>query len=179
MPDAEIVNMFELNRVLRNSSEVSECLASRSSKEYTISNVNDDNGVPLVYVINYNDNAGFVIVSARKSGQPVLAFGDEGSFNPQRNEEMASEWLRCVAVKVDTLSSTDSEEARMHKLMWRTYEKSSELQSNRSTIHELENKLMDFNSYLMSHGRTLYTLTDISFKDSSKAEMLRDMPQNG
>ena len=89
MPDAEIVNMFELNRVLRNSSEVSECVASRSSKEYTISNVNDDNGVPLVYVINYNDNAGFVIVSARKSGQPVLAFGDEGSFNPQRNEEMA------------------------------------------------------------------------------------------
>ena len=72
MPDAEIVNMFELNRVLRNSSEVSECVASRSSKEYTISNVNDDNGVPLVYVINYNDNAGFVIVSARSRGSLCL-----------------------------------------------------------------------------------------------------------
>lgn len=55
---------------------------SRSSRvaEYveTISD-NDDN--PLMYIVNYTDNHGFVIVSASKSYGPILAQSNEGRFS--------------------------------------------------------------------------------------------------
>lgn len=38
-------------------------------------------GDELMYVVNYTDNDGFVIVSAQKSADPVLAVVEEGNFN--------------------------------------------------------------------------------------------------
>lgn len=42
--------------------------------------ITDKNGAPLMYIINYANNGGFVIVSATKNYQPILAYSDEGSF---------------------------------------------------------------------------------------------------
>ncbi|MDE7152553.1 MAG: C10 family peptidase [Candidatus Amulumruptor sp.] len=47
----------------------------------SIDAVNDEDGNPLMYVVNYTDNKGFVILSASKEYYPILAESDEGSFD--------------------------------------------------------------------------------------------------
>lgn len=42
---------------------------------------NDENGKTLMYIINYKDEKGFIIVSATKKYYPVIAYSDNGSYN--------------------------------------------------------------------------------------------------
>lgn len=41
----------------------------------------------LIYAVNYADNQGFVLVSANKSTEPILAIVDEGTFNEDRPKD--------------------------------------------------------------------------------------------
>lgn len=47
---------------------------------YTISTITDEKGQPCIYAINYSQG-GWVLVSATKKYQPVIARNDEGYFN--------------------------------------------------------------------------------------------------
>lgn len=49
--------------------------------------VNDSEGNPTCYVINYADNAGFVIVSATKDVEPILAYSETGNFTSEVMEK--------------------------------------------------------------------------------------------
>lgn len=46
-----------------------------------ISTLFDDVEKPWMYIINYEDNNGFVIVSATKKFFPIVAYSDKGNFN--------------------------------------------------------------------------------------------------
>lgn len=39
--------------------------------------------VPLLYVVNWGNNNGYIVVSANKKSTPVVAFADTGSFDPE------------------------------------------------------------------------------------------------
>lgn len=45
-----------------------------------IYSIDDFNGIPAIYVINYEDNAGFLMLSAEPFHEPVLAFSEEGEI---------------------------------------------------------------------------------------------------
>lgn len=45
---------------------------------------------PLIYVINYEDNEGFALVSAAKAGIAVIGFSDEGNFDVEAAEESSN-----------------------------------------------------------------------------------------
>lgn len=47
-----------------------------------IATICDDNGDPSMYVINYDNDNGFVIVGATRNYYPVLAFSEDGYFDP-------------------------------------------------------------------------------------------------
>ena len=58
-------------------------LASRATSHVaeSVDAVTDEDGNPLMYVVNYTNDQGFVILSALTSYLPILAQSDEGRFD--------------------------------------------------------------------------------------------------
>lgn len=57
--------------------------ASRSASRVaeSVEAITDTDDTPLMYVVNYASNQGFVILSASKANMPILAQADEGRFD--------------------------------------------------------------------------------------------------
>jgi hypothetical protein len=54
---------------------------TRAATAYEVTTISDSvSGKPLVYVVNYGSDNGFVVISASKNTQPILAFSDNGKF---------------------------------------------------------------------------------------------------
>lgn len=70
--DPKMVNKKELNRVIIDHL-MGDSDKSRSSLGYTISTIKDDNGNDAIYVVNFANDCGFVLVSAVKNYYPILA----------------------------------------------------------------------------------------------------------
>lgn len=58
----------------------------------TIDAINDENYTPLMYVINYV-NGGFIVISATKEYNPVLAFSEESTFSTQNIQSGVTLWM--------------------------------------------------------------------------------------
>jgi hypothetical protein len=59
-----------------------------------VTTVYGENGEPAMYVINYADNGGFVIVGATRNYYPVLAFSDKGSFTTSGDMPLGlTDWI--------------------------------------------------------------------------------------
>lgn len=50
------------------------------SANYTISTIEDQNGNPALYIVNFENNGGFVVVSAKREINPVLAWNTTGQY---------------------------------------------------------------------------------------------------
>lgn len=64
--------------------------ATRSTADKEIKEmltIDDDNGTPAMYVINYRHNEGFIITSATQDYSPVLAYSDDGNFDVNNTED--------------------------------------------------------------------------------------------
>lgn len=81
----------------------------------------DENGNPLMYIINYPDG-GFVIIGSTTNYYPILAYSDKNSFDPTVEIGGLSEWLEETkeAIKTSEVLS-DSIKAGMQNL-WRNLE---------------------------------------------------------
>lgn len=67
---------------------------TRSGVEVNVTTVFKENGEPAMYVVNYGEEGGFVIVSATKDTEPILAYSDTGSFRLDNiGESPAGMWL--------------------------------------------------------------------------------------
>lgn len=53
---------------------------TQESAKFSIYTIKNDLGLPVVFVINYKNNAGFLLLSATKKHEPVLAFSYTGNF---------------------------------------------------------------------------------------------------
>ena len=52
----------------------------------------DSEGKPTMYVVNYSNNGGFIIISATKNYQPILAFSDNGNFDTSNLQDGPKEF---------------------------------------------------------------------------------------
>ena len=67
-----------LSNLFINSSEIqTRTVHPEISK---ISSIDGDDRTPLAFIINYSGNQGYVVVSARKTYVPIIAFSDTGQL---------------------------------------------------------------------------------------------------
>ncbi len=76
---ADIQNV--LNGLTANKPSCRKMRAKTQNKQYTIATIIDKLGNPAIYVINYANDGGFVLVSATKKYTPVLAYAQSGSYS--------------------------------------------------------------------------------------------------
>lgn len=89
----------------------------------TINPINDNNGQPLMYVINFKEK-GFVIVSATTSYIPVLAYSDESSFDCNDNftKTGVTLWLEETTNSIKNADILCDEEKFKIRNMWMNYQ---------------------------------------------------------
>lgn len=64
----------------------------RSSTAKSISEIKavyDEGGKPTMYIVNYSNNGGFILISATKNYLPILAFSDNGNFDTSNLQDGA------------------------------------------------------------------------------------------
>lgn len=129
--DSVKVNQTEINNIVE---DILSRPQSRQS-DYTIETITDDNGKELMYVVNYSNNAGFVVISATKNYYPVLAYNDKGNFNIEGDMPLGlSVWNEGIKENIKYVNRLPSDSVIMYRAMWRKYESPSQMGYNSRSL---------------------------------------------
>ncbi|MBR1595407.1 MAG: Spi family protease inhibitor [Phocaeicola sp.] len=121
LSDVAMVRVFDntmsQSDLIRNAAEQFDLkqAVTRSEKEEReireIVPINGDNGEPSMYVVNYADNKGWVIVSASTDYAPILAHSDEGNFEVSNIEGNAIEvWVDETKAAIESMKTAPDKE---------------------------------------------------------------------
>ena len=93
------------------------------SNEFYVSTIYDEIGVPAIYVINYANNGGFVLVSATKRHNPILAYSDKGNFDVYGDMPGGLiEWKTRAVAGVQIAREMPEDSIKTYRMMWHSYE---------------------------------------------------------
>ncbi len=99
--------------------------ASNSRKVLNVQDVCDNDGHPVMYIVEYQKNQGFTIVSASRKFQPILAEEIKGSFSERRNSSGVNILIQELTELInfaESLPETD-ETIKRYINEWKDYEK--------------------------------------------------------
>ena len=120
--DPKMVNKKELNRVIIDHL-MGDSDKSRSSLGYTVSTIKDDNGNDAIYVVNFTNDGGFVLVSAVKNYYPILAYSDYGNFDVSRASNLGTEkWIESAKSFIQHSDTINQDTIANYHSIWRKYE---------------------------------------------------------
>ena len=135
------------------------------SEGYTLSSIRDTNGEVAMYVINFADDAGFVVVSATKKYEPILAFSDKGNFNvnDENMPDGVKQWKIDVVDVINKHKSFPADSALRYASFWREFEGVRDFVLNRPKTRsydypELDRIMMDSVAIWQSQGYNVYSL---------------------
>ena len=84
--------------------------------------INDEDGEAAMYVVNYADKKGWVIVSASTDYAPILAHSDEGNFEVSNIEGNAIEvWVDETKAAIEYMKTAPEEEKEKYHTQWMYY----------------------------------------------------------
>lgn len=87
-----------------------------------ITTVTGQDGSPALYIINYGEAEGFVIVSATKKYQPILAYAQSGRFNPNDTQPGLHSWLEEQKAAIAYQKGETPTSLSTFQQMWTEYE---------------------------------------------------------
>ncbi|MCM1318106.1 MAG: C10 family peptidase [Bacteroides sp.] len=95
---------------------------SRAEKNYTTSVITDDNSNPLIYVVNFDDNGGFILISATKDFHPILAYNYEGHYNVNSTVPSGLDvWENDMKTAIQEAKNQDIDSIKSNRMEWTIY----------------------------------------------------------
>ena len=91
----------------------------------SVQTINDKTGQPVMYAVCFEKNKGFVIISASRKYQPVLAEEEKQSFTDHRQSTGFDIWIQEQTVLIniaESLPETD-ETVKRYREEWKDYER--------------------------------------------------------
>ena len=97
------------------------------SNDYTTSILFDNNGNASIYVVNFNDNEGFILISATKRYCPVLAYSDKGHFDITSIAESGIEvWKEETMEAISVSNTLPDDSIAKYRNLWKQYSNTSD-----------------------------------------------------
>lgn len=88
----------------------------------SIKTVKDDNDNDILYVVNYANNSGYILISASKDYHPILAYSDEGNFDiSDISESAANLWFEDTKINIQNISQLPTEFKQSCRAEWSQY----------------------------------------------------------
>lgn len=115
-----------------------------------VTTLTDAEGTPLIYVINYADNQGFVLVSATRNYYPVLAYNDQGNFKLFDTDlpDALEDWIADKKKDISCADSLPKDSTYQFRTEWEKYETGRTTFIPQAGTRSTANSALD--SYVMS-----------------------------
>lgn len=96
-----------------------ESLSKKGKSVKSINELKNDKGVNYLYIINYNDG-GFILLSADKRTQPVLAFSDKNNFNVEDTTYPLGLkfWLEDSKKQITSIQNSNLTQSDEERIAW-------------------------------------------------------------
>lgn len=163
-----------------------ENIVSPTRGEYSLSTIWDDKGLPCIYVANFCDNQGFVLISATKDFDPVLAYAPTGSFPLSGTIAAPLEaWKKVTMTAINQAESLPDSAKTIYHKKWNmfmcngdnpvsSFSNSSSSGNPRDDIWQ--SQVLDW----MYAGYTVHMLTESSITGNAQIdELMREYAQDG
>ena len=98
---------------------------------------------PLMYVVNFENNEGYIIVSATKKFAPILAVVEKGNFNDAYKESGLSYWIDENQGIIQYVNTLPLDSAMKYRREWAAFEKEEISSQAVTTRSETINGLID------------------------------------
>ena len=124
VPDtSDAVTMETVERVAANfGNKLVETKATGEKSIESVLTIRSEADVPQLYVVNYSNNAGFMVISATKDYEPVLAYSEQGAFDVTAAENSGlSVWLDEQKYNIDKASSFPDSLKLKFRSRWMEY----------------------------------------------------------
>lgn len=96
-------------------------------------------GAHLMYLVNYADDNGYVIVGASKNYAPILAYSEEGNLQADDSLFIHDEFINEYKERIEEVLNVESDSLRgLYALQWSGYESEPEIESRTYTSAEIE-----------------------------------------
>ena len=119
--DPDFVTKEDLEDVVKKYTK-SYVQSRGEAKSYSTSLVNGRTGKPAYYVVNFDNEKGYMLVSANKNYAPVLAYVEKGSFGPDAYVTPGiAEWLIETTEAIDNLDSAEDSIKSQTRALWSPY----------------------------------------------------------
>lgn len=114
-----------------------------STKIKDILTINNNQGKPSLYIINYAENGGFVLISATRNYMPVLAYSDKGNFDIEIiQNSSANIWFQKQKQILNSIVSLSDSTKNAYRQLWNQYSSSKSKftypSTTKANITELE-----------------------------------------
>lgn len=108
-----------------------------------IASLNDSiNNTPLIYIVNWPNSRGYVIISATKKYAPILGYADSGSFKIDK-ENPSFNLIQSYQNEIVGIMNDNSESSRQkHALNWALFEhNNTQTRSTESIDDKIQNEI--------------------------------------
>lgn len=115
--------------------------STRSSVNNEVTEIKDSiTGEPLLYIVNYGGNKGFVLISASKNTTPILAYSDTGHFSLSDDTPTAI-FVGNYKKSIRKAQQCTSDSLRLkYALQWASFEKTEKPIVSRAISYEMQQK---------------------------------------
>lgn len=126
----------------------------------------DEENTPLMYIINYDNNEGFLVLSATKTYYPIIAMSEKGHLEKDELEDSGAEILIGENVENIKISKTLPPDSLCAiRGLWCQYEEqrqsSERMPKTRSLTPEIASAIDDAIDEWTNAGYTFFPLSDI------------------
>lgn len=139
------------------------------SEEYTTDFIYDKNGAPSIIIVNYNNDSGYLLVSAKKSHYPILAYSKNGNFHKDNCTGGLCEWIESMVNEISEGNNNDTTSINKAKSDWQCFAPQHIGNFNNShhsreisydEYMELQNIFQDSLDSWRSKGYTVYSMRE-------------------
>ena len=114
------------------------------SNDYTTSILFDNNGNASIYVVNFNNNEGFILISATKRYCPVLAYSDKGHFDITSIAESGIEdWKEETMGAISVSNTLPDDSIAKYRNLWKQYSNTSDNTQTKKNLKSVRPKFSD------------------------------------
>jgi hypothetical protein len=119
LDDAVMASSSDINSVIEQQLKDWGRTSSRAT-DFTLSTIYSEGGEPSIYVINFANDNGWMLISAAKTYHPILAFSENGVFDIQDAQlpDALKGWIADAKSSISLSKTLPEDSIAKYKYMW-------------------------------------------------------------